>query len=161
MKGKLISATHNTNNSVTIKDIKAWWTKLENEKHIAQRTELIKRKVPDISKEHLEQMIAGTRGLLTSDFEKATNDYLNSGKIISTGKLMPAVDLSYDYICENYISPPAVVKMMKEAGFKAHCYASLMHSIRFVLFQPFARIFKNLFMNIEIFSRAVIFIGIK
>lgn len=160
--GKLISATHNTDNAVMFRNVENWWNKQENERLINQRTELIKKKVADISNDHLNKMVTATRGLLLADFEKSISDY-KANKVFppASGKLRPPVDLDYDYICENYISPPHIVQLMENAGFKSHCYAALMHSRRFVLFQPLARIFRKLFMNIDLFSKTVIFVGIK
>ncbi|MEP7169083.1 MAG: class I SAM-dependent methyltransferase [Bacteroidota bacterium] len=159
--GKLISLTHNTNNPFVLKRAKDWWTKVENESFISYRANIIKEKVSDISGENLEKMAASTRGLLTGDFYKAIYDFQTTGDIPEPQKLMPAVNLTIDYICENYISPPDVVNMMSDSGFKAHCYAALMHSRRLAIFQPLATIFKSLFMNINAFSQNVVFVGKK
>lgn len=139
--GKLISITHNTDNTQIFERVQAWWTKLETESFINYRKKIITQKIPGISQEDLLLMVNGTRGLLTEDFLKAIEEYRSSKKIIKPTKLMPAVDLTIDYICENYISPPQVVKLMREVGLDTYCYAGLMHSRRYVLFQPFARIF--------------------
>ena len=159
--GKLISVTHNTDNSQILDRVQRWWAKVEQDSFMSYRRKIIRDKVPSISNEDLELMVNGTRGLLTLEFNEAIEKYMTTKKIIESQKLMPAVDLTIDYICENYISPPEVIKSMKKAGFKSSCYAGLMHSRRFVLFQPFAKIFKSVFMNLDMFSQNVVFVGVK
>jgi 2-polyprenyl-3-methyl-5-hydroxy-6-metoxy-1,4-benzoquinol methylase len=159
--GKLISVTHNTDNPVIFRRAEEWWTKLENESFIPYRTNNIKEKIPGIPSADLKQLVQNTRGLLTEDFNKAIDVFKATGVTHKPARLMPAVDLTIDYICENYISPPHIVSLMSAAGFYSYCYAGLMHSRRFAIFQPFAKIFKSLFIKMNSFSHTAVFVGIK
>ncbi|GEM_PF-5741442 len=159
--GELISLTHNSDNPQVLDGLKKWWTKLEVESCRNYRKIKIKEEVPEINEADLERLVTATRGLLSNEFSKSIQDYKVSGAIKMPERLLPAVDLKFDYICENYISPPHVLNMMRSCGFKASCYAGLMHSRRKMFFQPLARRFNQLFISLKKFSGTVIFAGTK
>lgn len=159
--GKLISITHNTDNKAVLERMKHYWQGLEEATFEKYREGEILKQIPQIPAPALTELVKATRGMLVKEFEAAILQYKSTGTIPVRQKLMPAVDLTYDYICENYISPEYVNRIIHDAGFKSSYYPQLRHSRRFSLFWPFTRLFPSILMKSEALSQAVVFVGTK
>ena len=159
--GKLISITHNTDNPQVFASIQKYWDRVDSDLFLPHRKKLIKDQIPEITEEELMRLATATRGLLSQAFNKAVSDYKINKKIPKLNKLLPAVDLNYDYICENFISPKEIIKKMQKTGFKSSVYCELGTSRKYFLFRPLVRMFKKTFLSINKFSHGIVFEGYK
>lgn len=160
--GKIISATHNTDNPLVLERTRTYWNRLESEYISDYRKKLILKHFPEIKPADCEAFLRGTQGMTMKSFNTAVTAYQEKKILPAASELKPAVDLEYDYICENYISPGKIIQQLKNAGFiNCFCYPQLRHSRRFMLLWPFEKLLSGMMMQVNALSQSVVFYGEK
>lgn len=158
--GLVVGVCHNTDNKSILSGISKGWEHVENSGLIDYRKKLICERIPDIAPDQLNRLALLTRGMMLKEFDLALEEFQLHGKLPSVPeRIRPAVDLSYDYIMENYISPPQIISQMKAAGFNAKCYPGIRHSRRYMVLWPFEKLFRGILMRLEAISKTVVFVG--
>lgn len=159
--GKLISKTHNTNNPNSLREIKEYWSEIEENKEIPSRSNIIKEEFGIEDEKIAYELAKSTRGLVRSQFNAAINKYKEEKVMPKYDAEAPSYDVIFDEAHEGPTDYNITLSIMIKVGFKAIAYPAMYNSRKTRPFQGLAKIFPGFFFRTHIFDKTVCFVGTK
>jgi 2-polyprenyl-3-methyl-5-hydroxy-6-metoxy-1,4-benzoquinol methylase len=159
--GKLISKTHNTNNPNTLREIKEYWSEIEEIKEIPSRSKIITEEFGIEEEDIVFELAKSTRGLVRSQFNIAINKYKEEKLMPDYDTEAPSYDIIHDEAHEGPTDLNRTLSIMHKVGFKATAYPAIYNRRKTRSFQGLAKALPGLFFGLHIFDQTVCFVGTK